>query len=955
MHFDGGKQVKCLETPQWVRKASEMRASSWKACDDSSGNVCACDVDTVIKAVRKLCQHRALPLAASIPQHVSSSQWRQALYIYQDMRNGKVEQRVQIYISALKACGSLKDLESAKWIHAHAIDNGFGCNVYLGTMLVDTYAKCGSLADARCTFDRMPFKNVVSWNAMIMGYTYMGEGELALQLFSRLEQESVAPDSRTFVGALKACRSLAGLQEGEQGRPGRVNQCLEHVRFIHSIIVKLGVELDVHLGSMLVDVYSKCGSLEDARLAFETMRRRNVVCWNAIILGYAQTEQAEVALDLYSKMQQEGPAPNARTYVAVLKAYASLAVSLEVDQSSSVQVKEQRLQEVKLIHSDMVKAGLETDVYAGSMLVDTYGKCGSLVNAKAVFEKLPHRNVVSWNAIILGYAQIGEGEEALKLYARMQQEGVIADNRTFVAALKACSSLSPSNQGSHDDVAQWEKSGLAEVRAIHEHLVKRGVEFDAHVGNMLVDAYAECGSLENARYVFQKMSNRNVVSWTTMILAYAQIGEGEVALQLYSEMQQEGLAPNDRTFVGALKACSSLAASAGVNSRDSIVAKKQCLDRVRLIHSEIVTAGFESDEYVGSMLVHAYAKLESLVDSRLVFEKMTQRNVVSWTAMILGYAQLAEGEVALDLYVRMQREGVPPNERTIVGALLACCSVAAVERGKEIHSQLSRTGSEVSNSFVSNALINMYSKCGSMGTAQLLFEALETRDVVAWNVLIAGYARQGESRAVFHLFRRMKQDGIQPEGLTFLCILTVCCHSGLLDCGLRCFETMSRDYGISPTIEHYICIIDLLGRAGQLDRALWVARTMPVTPDNVVWRTLLSACQKWGNVELAREAFEFAIGLDKNDAASYVLMSNIYASVDMLKEAKYIQAMRLNNQAWKKPGKSWLTDKGGLVHSFHVGDEVHSESPRTYAGLQDLAIKMAEEISDIHADFLSHK
>lgn len=1021
------------------------------------------DVKTARNAVLPQQQH-ASTWATRISQYTKCGQGEKALKIYEELRDCGVRPNSYIFVAALKACTSLHDLEAGKQVHSHVVECGFKLDAFVGTTLVDFYVKCGSLVDARRVFEQISQRDVVCWNAIILGYAQLKEGEVALELYKRMRQEDVVPDDRTFVAALKACSSLAALNEGAE--TSRRKECLEQARAIQSHIVASGSGLTKFVGTMLVDVYGKFGSVVDARHTFDRMSRRDVVSWNALISAYAQAQKGAEALNLYAQMQQEGFLPDDRTFVFALKACASILSGKERNRADAILVKKQCLEQVRALHLDSVKSGFASDVFVGNVLVDVYARCGSLADARAVFENMPRRNVVSWTAIILAYAQIDDGAQALQLYGRMQTEGVVPSDRTFVGALKACSALAALEDGDNIDGFLVKRRCLEQVRAIHSHVVasrcevdvfvgtmlvdvyarcgclvdarhlfermprrdvvswnamilgyaqmeqgiealalyarmkKEGVSPDngtfvsalkacsrlaaldqeskkgrgvdnqwleqvksihleitsnssqlcATVGSMLVDVYAKCGSLVDARRVFEMLPDRNVGSWNAMILAYAQMEQGEQALQLYTRMRQEGVAPDDRTFVSALRACSSLTASKEDTRADEMLVKSRCLVSLRSIHSDVVQGGYELDVFVGTMLVDGYGKCGNVAEARCIFERMPERDITSWNAMILAYAQAEEGDLGLELYDRLQLEGFIPNNRTFVGALKACSVVSGLDRGKRIHAQICKTEHYAHDAFVVSSLIDMYSKCGCTVEALKVFESVPTRDVVIWNALFAGYARQGNNKIVFSLFQRMREEGVQPDGMIFLSLMVACSHEGLVDKGQEYFEAMDVDYGISPTIDHYTCMIDLLGRAGQLDSAMQMTRMMPFEPDSAVWQTLLAACQKWRNVEIGREAFECAMSLDEDDAASYILMSNIYASAQMWEEAEKMQIHRLKTGTVKQPGQSWWTDISGAVHTFGVGDQEHSRSQRLYKRLGDIHDKLKE----VDCGFLIH-
>eukprot|EP00249_Psilotum_nudum_P012827 c24006_g16_i1 orf=3-1022(+) len=338
-------------------------------------------------------------------------------------------------------------------------------------------------------------------------------------------------------------------------------------------------------------MYGKCGSSVDARRVFDAMRSPTVVCWNSVIAAYGQNGNVNEALLLLLQMQQKGMEPDSITFVSILTACTSLGA----------------LTEGKVIHANIIAAGLVRDVTVGNSLVNMYGKCKSVNDARRVFDEMRIRNVVSWTVMIAAYCQNGHGKKALELFLQMQEGGVKPDNITYLTILDACAGL----------------VALAEGKVIHASIVSSGLESDVVVGNSLINMYGKCGSPLNARRVFEKMCLRNVVSWTSVITAYGQNGNYKEALELFWQMQQEGLTLDIVTFVTILDTCGNLAA----------------LTEGKVIHALIVASGLESNDTVCNALINMYGKCGSLQDARTVFDKMPQRDVVLWATMIAAYSQ----------------------------------------------------------------------------------------------------------------------------------------------------------------------------------------------------------------------------------------------------------------------------------------------------------------------------
>ncbi len=344
--------------------------------------------------------------------------------------------------------------------------------------------------------------NIFAWNQKLTKYVKYGQPEKAMQLFQQMQQEGMSPDKFTFVPVIK---EFAGLGRIEDGR-------LDHKQLIQS-----GYKSNVFVCKSLVDMYAKFGSIEEAWTVFEKMPARNVVTWTTIILGHVQCHQWQKALELFEKMQQEGVQPDSVTFVGVLNACVSILA----------------LEEGRCVHQQIVEFGCHSDVFVGNSLVDMYAKCGSIEDAWRVFNKMPSRNVVTWNAMVLGHVKCGQGQKALELFQQMQQKFLRPNSVTFVGVLKACANVAVIEEG----------------RCVHQQIIQSCLESDVFVGSSLVDMYAKCGSIEVAGKVFKKMPSRDVVSWTAMILGHMQCGQGQKALGLFQEMKQDGVDPNSVTSV----------------------------------------------------------------------------------------------------------------------------------------------------------------------------------------------------------------------------------------------------------------------------------------------------------------------------------------------------------------------------------------------------------------------
>eukprot|EP01018_Ginkgo_biloba_P030319 Gb_23085 [translate_table: standard] len=481
------------------------------------------------------------------------------------------------------------------------------------------------------------------------------------------------------------------------------------------------------------------------------------------------------------------------------------------------------LAEGKQVHAHMLLTGINQSGILWTRLVNMYAVCGSFGDAQRVLNKIPKLNVFCFNAMIRSYVEHGQCEEALKLYYHMPRAGVQPDNYTFPYVIKACTELLDLQQGIE----------------IHDCIIGKGFESNVFVGNALLDMYCKCGYIEDADQVFDEMPERDVVSWTTLIAGYVQNRQANEALKLFRQMQWGDVKPNSVTIASVLPACALLAA----------------LQQGKEIHDYVLKRGFESDVFVGSALVDMYAKCGRIEFARHVFDKMPQRNVVSWNGMIAGYTQNGHAEEAVELFHQMQLSGIKPNSIAIVSVLPACAQLASLQKGKEIHDYIMRRGFE-SVTFVGNALIDMYAKCGSIVFARQVFDKLSRKDVASWTAMIAGYGMHGHGEEAVTLFNRMQLSGVNPNHITVTAVLSACSHAGLVREGQEYFNKISQDYHDILTAKHYACMVDLLGRAGRLDDAHDFIKKMPIEPGPNVWGALLGACKIHRNIELGEYVAE---------------------------------------------------------------------------------------------------
>lgn len=784
-----------------------------------------------------------------------------------------------LFYFLLQECISKKDLASGREVYGLIIRSGFQANTFLCSHLIRMFAVCGSLVEVNKVFRELPEPNVFTWSATIAAHMKLGHYEQAIELYHQMHQSYLKFDEYIFVTVLKACASLAALKKG---------------KVIHIHMQESGFKLGNFVGSTIINMYAKCGSLVDARKVFNQLLEPNLVTWNAMITGYSQHKHEQEVLRLFQQLQQEGIEPDHVTFLSVLKACTSI----------------EALDQGKLIHTCIIEIDLESDMFLCCTLIDMYAKCGSLEVAHRLFNKTSMRNIVIWNVLITGYAQHGHSLKAFQLFEQMQHEGMEADNVTFVGILKACSSTAELSQG----------------KMIHVRISESSCRLDVTISNTLIAMYAKCGSLEDAHRTFKNVQKRNLVSWNTVIAGYAQHGHDHETLWLFQQMQQQGMEPDSITFLSILKVCSSVTN----------------LEQGKLIHFLIVKRDSNLDLYIGNSLIDMYAKCASLKDAHRVFDGMNQRDVVTWNAMIAGYVQSGHSHEAFRFFLLMQQEGLEPDSVTCVSILKACSTMATLDQGKLVHAHTMRRGFD-SDRFVTSTLIDMYVKCGSLSDADNVFDKWVHRDVVTWNTLISGYAHHGDYTSALQHFDNMQHEGFKPDEVTFLCLLSACSHLGFVEECYRHLKLMTENRATIPMAEHYRCFADMLGRAGCLNEAEDLVLTNPfVGPEIMAWKSLLSHCRTHGNMELGKQCFGHVVHINCQDAAGYVLMSSIYSDAGSLKDALNLEALRKDADAKKMPGKAFIgVDKE--VHNFIVGDKNHPQYKDIHIKIKVLNAQLKED------------
>ncbi|KAK7245797.1 hypothetical protein RIF29_40647 [Crotalaria pallida] len=618
------------------------------------------------------------------------------------------------------------------------------------------------------------------------------------------------------------------------------------------------------------------------------------------------------------------------------------------------------------LHSLVLKLGLHHNTFIQNSLINMYAKCGSISDAQLLFDAFPTLDPVSCNIMVSGYFRIGQLDrarqlfdvmpskncvsyttmimglvkndcfgEALEVFKDMRSCGVVPNDLTLVNVISACSHF----------------GGIWNCRMIHALAVKLRVEGLVLVSTNLMHAYCLCSSVREAGRLFDEMPERNLVSWNVMLNGYSKAGlvdmAGELferipdkdviswgtmidgyiqrdclheALMVYCAMLRNGLGPNEVMVVNLVSACGRLTANSDGQQLHGTVVKRgfDCYPfmQTTIIHfyaacgmMDLANLQFKvgvKDHLVSwNALVAGFIKNKMTEKARQIFDEMPERDVFSWSTMISGYTQAEEPRMALELFHKMVASGVKPNEVTMVSVLSAIATLGTLKEGRWAHEYI-RSESIPLNDNLRAALIDMYAKCGSINTALQFFNQI--RDKVScvspWNAIICGLASHGHGTLGLEVFSDMQRYHIKPNSITFIGVLSACCHAGMVEPGRRIFKSMKSVYNEEPDTKHYGCMVDLLGRAGLLEEAEELIKSMPMEADIVIWGTLLAACRTHGNVNIGERAAENLARLAPSHGGGKVLLSNIYADAGRWEDVSLVRRVMQSQTMERAPGCS---------------------------------------------------
>ncbi|CAA6655272.1 unnamed protein product [Spirodela intermedia] len=622
--------------------------------------------------------------------------------------------------------------------------------------------------------------------------------------------------------------------------------------------------------NLMMSGYAKSGGLREARSLFEETSQRNKITWTVMMGAYAKSGLAGQAFVVFVEMMRSGTKPDHVAVVTLLSACDGAGASSSVAQ----------------VHAQVGRLGHGSKLIVCNTLVDAYCKCGLLEDASRLFGEVICKDSVTFNAMLMGYSREGRHTRALELLLEMRRSGLKASQFTFSGSLSAATGLGDLGLG----------------RQIHGAVIKSNFCWNVFVGNALLDFYSKADCFAEMVQLFLDMPEMDNVSYNVLISGFASAGRNEDSLELFRELQSTGFDRKQFPFASVL----------------SVATAERSLSMGRQLHAQAIVAGAASDVLVSNSLVDMYAKCGDLATAGVIFESRTDRNTVSWTAMISGYIENGLFEEALGLFSAMRRSGQCPDRATFSSVLRAAASLALAGLGRQLHSYLVRFG-YTSNVYAGSALVDMYAKCGCLRDTEQAFGEMPSRNIVSWNAMMSAYAHSGRGGDAVALLDRMRRCGVEPDSVTFLCALSACSHGGLVDEGLRLFRSMRTSHFLpSPA-----------GSTTAASSISSLATEAPFDePDPIIWSSILNSCRIHRNQDLARRAAERLFGMELRDAAPYVIMSNIYAA-----------AGRWEEGVRKEPAFSWV-EVGRAVHRFMSDDDAHPQIGEVRRALDELSGEM---------------
>lgn len=784
--------------------------------------------------------------------------------------------------NTLKELNGCKHLVSVKATHARMMKlfDGFELE-FIAKCLISRYLEFGEFGYA-CAVYFLGFpRNQVSWRGFLEEVEHFGlEKHKVLEEFVQLQNKGVNFDGVVFAMVLRICTVLMYRFLGLAIHGGLIKRWLDNS--------------DTRVVSALMGFYGRCVNPDIANKIFDKMPERDDLAWNEITMVNLRGGNWEKAVKMFRDMQFSRGKAYDRTLVKLLQFCSN----------------KEGFAEGRQIHGYVLRLGFESNVSMCNSLIIMYSRNGKLESSRKVFNSMKERNLSSWNSIVSSYTKFGYLDDAMGLLDEMEACGLKPDivtwnsllsgyaskalSRDAVAVLKRMqiAGLKPNTSSISSLLQAVAEPGLLKLgKAIHGYVIRNQLWYDVYVVTTLIDMYIKTGCLPYARMVFDMMDEKNIVAWNSLISGLSYAGLLNDAEVLMSAMEKEGIKPDAVTW---------------------------------------------------NNLVYGYATWGETEKALAVIGKMKENgvapNVVSWTAILSGCSKNGNFRNALKVFIKMQQEGVSPNSATISNLLRILGCLSLLYSGKEVHSFCLKNNL-IRDAHVATALVDMYAKSGDLQSAAEIFWGIKNKPLASWNCMIMGYAMFRRNEEGIAVFNAMLEAGMEPDAITFTSVLSVCKNSGLVREGWKYFDLMRSHYGIIPTIEHYSCMVDMLGRSGYLDEAWDFIQTMPLKPDATVWGAFLSSCKIRRDLELAEIAWKRLQVLEPHNSANYMIMINLYSNLNRWEDVEHVRNSMRNHRVRVQDLWSWIQIVQ-TVHVFFAEGIAHPDEGEIYFEMYKLVSEM---------------
>ncbi|KAE9611203.1 hypothetical protein Lal_00012044 [Lupinus albus] len=670
-----------------------------------------------------------------------------------------------------------------------------------------------------------------------------------------------------MVTTLKFSQILAKETESFYLKKHELHSNLEETQQIHGHLIKTCLNLRYHkLPFPALKSYSSTAAIQ-----------------SFLITSYNNNNCPQDAVKIYADMRKDDTEVDNFIIPSVLKACCLIPSTMQGQE----------------VHGFVVKSGFHGDVFVCNALIMMYREVGNLASARLLFDKIDNKDVVSWSTMIRNYHRSGFLDEALDLLRDMHIMKVKPNESAMISIIHVFAELGNLKLG----------------KAVHAYVMRNRyyyVKSEASLSTCLIDMHVKCSNLAYARRLFDGLSEASIISWTAMISGYIHFNHLYEGATLFSKMLEEGIFPNEITILSLVKECGNAKA----------------LELGKWLHAFTLRNGFTISLVLATAFIDMYGKCDDVISARSVFDSIKNKDLTMWSAMISTYAQKNSIDEAFDAFVQMNGNGIRPNEITIVSLIVLCAKSGSLEMGRWIHSYIDKKGIK-EDLILKTSLVDMYAKCGDIDMAYRIFNAATKRDISMLNAMVSGFAVHGHGNAALKLLGKTESLGLIPNDITFISALHACSHAGLVQQGKMVFHKMVHDFGLVPKVEHFGCMVDLLGRAGLLDEAKELIKDMPIRPNVAVLGSFLAACKLHKNVNLGEWVAKQFLSLEPQKYGYNVLMSNIYAEANRWSDVAHIRRGMKDVGISKEAGVSSI-EINGSFHDFIMGDRDHPEYQNIY-------------------------